>query len=228
MRRVLRDPHCGKGLEQKEMSGRRLPVEALLLIGPTGSGKTPLGEYIGLKGLVGRRCFHFDFGNELREVGVSDAPPPGFTDVEHKFVRDVLEKGLLLEDHHFPLAEKILNLFLGRSGFTPSDLLILNGMPRHAGQAKSIEPHADVSAVVLLECEAEDVYLRIRQDVGGDRAGRTDDAIAMVRKKLEIFRERTLPLLEHYESGKRPVMRIRVAASSTVEDTYDALAARWA
>ena len=42
--------------------------QAVVLLGPTGSGKTPLGEWLEAKGLGGRRCHHFDFGTRLRRV----------------------------------------------------------------------------------------------------------------------------------------------------------------
>ncbi len=36
--------------------------EAILFLGPTGSGKTPYGELIEWQGLGGRKCAHFYFG----------------------------------------------------------------------------------------------------------------------------------------------------------------------
>jgi len=35
---------------------------AILLIGPTGSGKTPLGDWLQAYGFCGHRCHRFDFG----------------------------------------------------------------------------------------------------------------------------------------------------------------------
>ena len=40
----------------------------ILLLGPTGSGKTPLGDRLQIRDLWGRRCHHFDFGVRLRDV----------------------------------------------------------------------------------------------------------------------------------------------------------------
>jgi len=51
--------------------------DAILLVGPTGAGKTPLGEWLQLHGLWGRRCHHFDFGTNLREVASGNSA--GFT-----------------------------------------------------------------------------------------------------------------------------------------------------
>jgi adenylate kinase family enzyme len=48
--------------------------EAILLLGPTGSGKTPLGQVLERRGLWGHRCSHFDFGDNLREIVARDEP----------------------------------------------------------------------------------------------------------------------------------------------------------
>ncbi|HAS54649.1 MAG TPA: hypothetical protein DCS42_11290, partial [Nitrospiraceae bacterium] len=115
------------------------PVNALLLLGPTGSGKSPLGDVIGRRGLFGRRAHHLDFGDELRAVTSGGHEAGTYTRDEFAFIEGVLERGLLLENEHFVLAEKIIRLFLERRSFTVQDVLVLNGMPRHAGQARDME-----------------------------------------------------------------------------------------
>lgn len=42
---------------------------AMVLLGPTGSGKTPLGHVFAARGFLNRRCAHFDFGENLRDNG---------------------------------------------------------------------------------------------------------------------------------------------------------------
>ncbi len=201
------------------------PVKSLLLIGPTGAGKTPLGELMEKRGYGGGRCFHFDFGHQLRTFASCGTPPPGFADSEISFIRGVLEEGLLLEDEHFYIAEKILNLFLDRCGFGGSDTLVLNGLPRHVGQAKDVDRVAGVHSLVLLECSPEDVHKRIVADTGGDREGRADDDMALVKTKLEIYGTRTAPLVEHYAKAGGRVFRLKVTASSAAEDVYSDLLA---
>ena len=199
------------------------PIDAVLLIGPTGSGKTPLGDYIEQKGIAGRRCLHFDFGHELRTlVGAVDLPS-GFTQAEHQFIVDVLEKGQLLEDRHFPIAEKIVQNFMSCRGCSESDLVILNGLPRHEGQARDMARLVNVTGLFVLDCAAEDVRARIGQNTGGDRSRRTDDSVEMIRKKLTIFRDRTEPLIGYYSGRGSFLLRMRVDASSTTEDLYSRL-----
>ncbi len=86
-------------------SGRN---RAILLIGPTGSGKTPLGELLEGKGLFGSRCFHFDFGKNLREIALKDKPIGSLTRADIDLIRYLVESRALLEDEQFHIAEKIL------------------------------------------------------------------------------------------------------------------------
>ncbi|MBI5074931.1 MAG: nucleoside monophosphate kinase [Nitrospirae bacterium] len=195
-------------------------VAAILLIGPTGSGKTPLGSCIDQLGITGRKCHHFDFGHELRSIANAENLPEGFTETEHQFLKDVLVKGLLLEDRHFPLAKKIVRDFLAKRCFKETDMLILNGLPRHIGQARDMEELVNVTSLLVLECADDDVSERISRNTGGDRTDRIDDADEMIRRKLETFHSRTSPLIAYYAEQGIRFITIPVHASSTAESVY--------
>jgi len=195
----------------------------MLLLGPTGVGKSPLGDAIAQRGLFGRTCHHLDFGSELRRAVSGGAFSAAYRSDELAFIHGVLERGLLLENEHFPLAEKIISLFLGRVRFTGNHLLVLNGIPRHGGQARDLAKTCQVGSVVVLDCRADDVFCRITSNVGGDRTERIDDNVELVEKKLIIFRERTAPLIDYYEKQGSRIYRISVGRSMTPEAAYDAL-----
>ncbi len=165
-------------------------------------------------------CFHFDFGHELRTIAGHEFPPEGFNREEHTFIKDVLHRGLLLENEHFHLAWKILYAFRERCMLRENAILVLNGLPRHINQARDMAGIVRVGAVVVLECAADDIAKRIRTNTGGDRSGRTDDGIEMVGKKLEIFHERTLPLIDFYERAGSKVIRSTVSVTSTADTLY--------
>jgi adenylate kinase family enzyme len=191
-------------------------------LGPTGAGKSPLGNEIEKKGINGKRCFHFDFGHELRSIADLRLPPEAFQKKDVSFIRDVLKKGLLLENEHFHIAEKIVRYFMRRNDFREDDILILNGLPRHVDQAQDVAGIVEVRSLVVLECGPEEVYSRIKKNTGMDRAGRIDDEIAMIRKKLDIFNARTAPLIEHYSNMGCDILKVRITAALTPEDSYDA------
>lgn len=199
------------------------PVKSMLLLGPTGAGKTPLGRHMEVNGFNGRKCFHFDFGHQMRIIAGRDNLPDGLSSAEHSFIRRVLDGGLLLENEHFHIAGKVINLFLRGNGLREGDVLILNGLPRHIDQAKGMAGMVEVEGLIVLECPEEDVYRRICENTGNDRAGRVDDNIAMVRRKLEIFKQRTEPLIDYFSNTGCKIVRIKVTASSTTENLYSDL-----
>lgn len=198
------------------------PVDAILLLGPTGSGKSPLGEILTSRGFLGRRSHHLDFGSELRSVA-SGIGASSYSPAEQDFIFGVLERGLLLENEHFALAKKIISLFLDRSRFRSGDVLVLNGMPRHEGQARDIESIAKIHSLVILDCSVSSVFGRIEENTGGDRTGREDDERALIEKKLRIFEERTAPLIEHYKKAGCRIYRIVVNERTTTGSAYHKL-----
>lgn len=187
--------------------------EAILLLGPTGAGKTPLGDCVAERGLFGRRCVHFDFGAQLRQV--AEYGSRGLTPSDIATVQNVLAGGTLLEDDTFHIARTILDVFIEDQNVEAQDIVILNGLPRHAGQARDTGGILSVVLVVALECTAEIVHERIAQNSGGDRAERTDDSVAEIARKLEIYAARTRPLLEHYRAEGTPRCLIPVGVETT-------------
>jgi len=202
-------------------------TEAILLLGPTGAGKSPLGDQIEKNGIKGKKCFHFDFGHELRSIAELKLPPDGFQENDLFFIRDVLEKGLLLENEHFHVAEKIVRYFLRRNEFRKDTVLILNGLPRHADQARDMSGIVSVRSLVVLDCSPEEVYRRIEQNTGGDRTNRSDDTVDMISRKLEIFKARTAPLIEYYSNRDADIIKIRITETSTPENSYEAFIASY-
>jgi adenylate kinase family enzyme len=188
---------------------------AILLLGPTGAGKTPVGEYLEAKGLRGRRCVHFDFGSQLRGVAAGEHRPADFTDAELAVVVHSLKTGALLENEQFPIAAKILRGFAIQQKVSDADRIVLNGLPRHVGQACDVDRIVTITDVISLECSAEVVQERISLNAGGDRTGRVDDDLAAVVRKLHIFSERTLPLVEHYRARGVRIHALTVGVRTT-------------
>ncbi len=202
------------------------PWPSLLLVGPTGSGKTPLGDELERRGLGGRRCLHFDFGKTLRSIGEGGPEALGLSPAEKEAVRDSLGSGALFEDKDLPMIRKILAGFAESRGLGPADLLVLNGLPRHRRQAEALAGLVAVERVASLEAEPPVILERIRRDSGRDRAGRADDDLASVSRRLEIFRDRTVPLVAYYRDRGVPITTVPVTADMTAADTYAELERR--
>jgi len=172
---------------------------AILLVGPTGSGKTPLGSFCEKNGLMKTNVFHFDFGAILRKIAATGIGSLHLLDQDIETVRRSLQTGALLENKDFHIAKNILIAFVEERQIKEKDLLMLNGLPRHVDQAEDIDPLVDVKIVLSLDCDSEIVRKRIQLNSGGDRTERIDDSFRAVEKKLKLFRDRTILLLNHYQ-----------------------------
>ncbi len=208
------------------MSDASATWRALLLLGPTGSGKSPLGGLIEERGLWEFAWVHFDFGAQLRKVAAQEFPEGRFSDQDVAMVRGVLHAGTLLENEDFPLAERILRSFLAERIAGPKTCVVLNGLPRHVAQASAMDSIVDIRTVLSLRCTSDTAIQRIRTNAGGDRDGRTDDDEDMVRAKIALFNERTAPLVEHYRERDIPIRRIVVTAAMTPDDIWRILERR--
>jgi adenylate kinase family enzyme len=198
-----------------------MKLDAILLLGPTGSGKTPLGDFIAGQGFAGRRCAHFDFGARLRHA--AEHGEAGLTPDDLAFIRRVLRGGALLENDTFYIAHTLLENFITRHALSGRHLVILNGLPRHAGQADAVGKTLSIILVIALECTAETTLERIAANSGGDRAGRTDDSVAEVIRKLETYAARTRPLLEYYSAAGTPCRTVQVGLNTVPEDILQAV-----
>jgi adenylate kinase family enzyme len=202
------------------------PRPSLLLIGPTGSGKTPLGDELERRGFLGRRCVHFDFGANLRAIAAAPEKADVLTATECESVRTSLATGALFEDKDMPMIVKIVKRFVEARDLTPEFLLVLNGLPRHRRQAEGLAGVVAVERVVYLEAGAEVIRERMRLDPGGDRSERIDDTLEAVERRLAAFRKRTVPLVSYYRERGALVAEIPVTASMTAARAYQALVER--
>lgn len=202
------------------------PHEGILLLGPTGSGKTPLGQTLAQRGLQSRPCFHFDFGANLRRLAALSEPDVVASTSDIAFIRRILASGALLEDKDFPIAQRVLQSFLAARHVMPDDWVVLNGLPRHIGQATAIESIVCISTVIVLRCDAETVWQRITDNPGGDRTDRTDDDRAAVEQKLAMYAQRTRPLIDFYRGRNVRLIQLDVSATMTPEQAWELVADR--
>ena len=116
--------------------------------------------------------------------------------------------------------------FLVQRNVDEATLVVLNGLPRHVGQAEAVDAILNVETVIHLRCSPEGVLARIRSNVGRDRSGRVDDDPASIQAKLATFQERTEPLLEYYRGRKVRTETIAVTADMSAEQMWGVLEGR--
>jgi len=188
--------------------------KAILLIGPVGVGKSPLGA------MLERRMgwAHFDFGHQLRLIARGEGVP-GLTESDREYVREVLHTHSLFPDDRFHIVEKILRDFIDRNDHVPG--IILNGLPRHIGQANDISKLVDIQSVAVLECPKDVSMRRVERRVAGmspDHEGRADDRPEIVEHKYLLYTSRTTPLIDHYTELGTNLLRIPIGNGTSESD----------
>ena len=94
---------------------------------------------------------------------------------------------------------------------------LLDGFPRTVPQAEALEPllldlQQPIEAVVLLELDDAVLIERLLT------RGRADDNEAVIRNRLEVYREKTAPLISFYRDKG---LLIQVPAQGSVEEISD-------
>ncbi|MCH9630665.1 MAG: adenylate kinase [Chlamydiia bacterium] len=163
--------------------------DAILIIGPPGSGKGTMAKFISA---AGSHC-HLSSGDMFR--GILPETPLG--EVFHKYS----SKGLLIPDE---LTVHLFRLYLmgliHTNVFQPSkQVLILDGLPRTLSQARLLDAHVHVKGIINLEVDDPELLVnRIRRRSFIDK--RPDDRErSVLKKRLQFFESETLKLLEYYD-----------------------------
>ena len=170
------------------MAGER--YQTVLLFGAPGSGKGTQGRILGqIPGF-----FHLSCGDVFRSLDINS--PEG---------RDIYKyssQGMLVPDEiTIKVWKRHLDALTVLSHYKPhEDLLILDGIPRNRRQAEIVEEHIHVLQIVHLVCpDMEAMIHRIRRRA--IRENRADDAQEdVIRRRFEVYRAETEPLLEYYPS----------------------------
>lgn len=170
--------------------------QRLLFLGPPGAGKgTQAQRLASARGLL-----HLSTGDLLR------AEVQAGSELGHE-AKAVMERGELVSDA-LVLAIVRSRLEQHRSGW------LLDGFPRNLSQAEALdgllaELNQSIELVVLMELDDAVLLQRLLS------RGRSDDNEAVIRNRLEVYREQTAPLIGHYH-GKDLLQA--VDASGTVEE----------
>ena len=157
--------------------------QRLLFLGPPGAGKgTQAQKLAGERGLL-----HLSTGDLLRaEVAAGSALG--------REAEAVMARGELVSD---ALVLAIVRSRLEAQAASGGGGWLLDGFPRNLAQAEALgallaELGQQIELVVLMELDDGVLLQRLLS------RGRADDNEAVIRHRLEVYREQTAPLIAHY------------------------------
>lgn len=150
-------------------------MKRILLIGAQGSGKSTqaklLSEFLGVP-LIST-------GEYFRNLALSESK-------EGKMIKPILDAGKLVDDKiTSEIVKKRLDEDDCQSGF------IMDGYPRNLEQVSYFDPQFD--KVFYLNVTDEEIIKRL------SARGRKDDTPELIKTRLDIYNEVTVPLLKHYQ-----------------------------
>tara|TARA_Y100001968_G_C19367553_1_gene723365 strand:+ start:660 stop:1208 length:549 start_codon:yes stop_codon:yes gene_type:complete len=153
--------------------------ERLLFLGPPGAGKGTQANEISKK----FNLLHLSTGDLLR-AEVKAGSPLG------KEAKAIMDKGELVSD------EIVLSI-VEKKIMTQHGGWLLDGFPRNVTQAESLNKllsriNQPIQVVILFELDDKALMNRLL------KRGRSDDNQETIRHRLNIYREKTTPLVEHY------------------------------
>ena len=174
----------------------------LLLIGAPGAGKgtqaTRIAEHF--------HVAHISSGDLLREH-VANA-----TEIGRK-AQEYMERGdLVPDDLVLAMLRKPVTEAAAAGGY------VLDGFPRTVEQAQAayaVAKDLGVAVQVAVHLAVEPSSLIERLIARGQESGRTDDTPDVIRHRIEVYEERTAPLLEYYAERERLV---RVNGDRPIEE----------
>lgn len=162
--------------------------DSILLFGPPGSGKGTQGLL--LKAIPG--YFHMSTGDIFRGLDPT-------SDLGKQFI-SYSSKGELVPDE---LTVKIwaaaaqAHTTLGNFK-TQSQLLVLDGIPRTANQAKLMDEYIQVLAIINLMAEDKEAMIE-RMKRRAIKEKRMDDADEkVIRRRWDVYEKETMPTLAYY------------------------------
>ena len=155
----------------------------LLFLGPPGAGKGTQASLL----CKNKDFLHLSTGDLLRaEVAAGT--------VLGKKAELIMNKGELVSD------ELVLSLVEKKLTGQVKGWL-LDGFPRNLSQAQSLQPllvklHQAIEAVVLIKVDDEILVERLLS------RGREDDNEQVIRNRLKVYKDKTAPLIDHYDRLK--------------------------
>lgn len=164
----------------------------ILVFGAQGSGKSTYAEY-----MAGKLGVPFIYSGDLFRDLEKEGPTRG------KKIRELMKKGVLIpNDLAIPAFEEYLKKFDLSKG------VVLDGFPRNLGQAQALRMKINLI-----------IYITLPEDIAIQRLlerKRYDDTPRAIKKRLDMYKEETEPVLTYYR--KRGIEVVEIDNTPSVDE----------
>jgi adenylate kinase len=164
-------------------------LKSILLFGQPGVGKGTQGAILGT---IPGFC-HLATGDMFRGLDRG-------SELGREFLK-YSTQGLLVPDElTCRLWRQYVQGLIDTNKYLPgSHALLLDGIPRSAVQAKTLNEHIEILSIIHLVCEDEEELI-LRMKRRAEIQNRPDDADeSVIRRRFEVFHTDTSKVLEHYD-----------------------------
>lgn len=164
----------------------------IILLGPPGAGKGTQADLLEQE----FKLAHISTGDMLRNE-MAEGTPLGLK------VKSIVESGQFVSD------EVMIDLIKSRTLMADcAQGFILDGFPRTESQAEALdvmlqERGVKIDAVILIEVDAEQIVARLASRRAPDGSRRADDEPETVRRRIQVYKDQTAPILPYYENAGR-------------------------
>ncbi|MEM6332122.1 MAG: nucleoside monophosphate kinase [Planctomycetota bacterium] len=160
----------------------------ILLFGAPGAGKGTQGAILGrIPGF-----FHMSCGDVFRNIDIN-------SDLGRQFYEHSSRGELVPDELTVQMWARTIKAYTVLGLYKPDDdMLILDGIPRTAEQARLMKAHIDVLKIIHLACDDENaMFERLRRRAL--KENRMDDADEkVIRRRWQVYEAETRPVLDEY------------------------------
>ena len=165
----------------------------IVLLGPPGCGKGTQSKLL----VNNKNFFQLSTGDLLR-AATSD----NNSEVGQK-IKQIMQQGSLVPDNF------VIDIIVKKVSDLKDQNIIFDGFPRNIEQAKFLDKSLESKAisldhVIFFEIEYKVLESRIKQRIEESSTEdlRGDDDLEILNKRINIYKESTLPIVEYYKNKK--------------------------